>query len=333
MEPQQRQRKSRALGRLIVSIVLFAIAALLVLNRQTIIDRITVWRFHPSAEVAALADRTRMSDDGKYYFYASQPELQDRDAFNHSCSTLQSEQTVVLGCYVAHRIYVFNVNDQSLDGIKEVTAAHEMLHAAYERLSQSDKAHVNAMINAAAAKVTDKNIATLIAEYEKTEPGEKLNELHSILGTQVAHLDGDLEAYYSQYFTDRSAVVGLSQKYEGIFNELKSQQEQLSNQLEALANELAADSNDYNQSIVKLNADITAFNDRAESGGFSSQAQFNAERDALVARQEQLRAANARLNAKIALYNQKREQLKAINSRAEALNRSINSNLSPVPAL
>ena len=35
--------------------------------------------------------------------------------------------------------YIYNVNDERLNGLKEVTAAHEMLHAAYERLPESDK--------------------------------------------------------------------------------------------------------------------------------------------------------------------------------------------------
>ena len=38
-------------------------------------------------------------------------------------------KTAVLGCYANREISIFNVTDQRLDGIREVTAAHEMLHA------------------------------------------------------------------------------------------------------------------------------------------------------------------------------------------------------------
>lgn len=332
MEPQPRNR-SRGYVRLVFSFVLFALALALFLNRQAILDQAIFWQFKPSDEVAALAERASLSERGRFYFYASQPELQNREAFNHSCDTLRGSETVVLGCYAAHRIYVFNVTDPKLDGIKEVTAAHEMLHAAYERLNESDRKRVDALINAAAANVVDDNLKKLLQEYDKTEPGERSNELHSILGTQVRNIGPELEDYYKQYFVDRSAVVALSEKYEEVFNNLRAEQDQLASELERMAAELSTESRSFNDAITQLNKDIGVFNDRAESGAFSSQAQFNAERAELVARQEQLRTQQSAIAAKIALYDEKRKQLEAVNSQAEALNSSINSKLSPVPAL
>jgi len=312
---------------------LFAAAIWLFLNRQAIIDQVSFWQYRPTQEIAALADRAALSDHGRFYLYSAFPEIQDRDAFNKSCNTLRSSESVVLGCYAAHRIYLFNVTDQKLDGIKEVTAAHEMLHAAYERLSEAERTRVDKLVNEAAAKVADENLKKLLKEYDKTEPGERLNELHSILGTQVGNLGTELEQYYQQYFTDRSKVVALSEKYESVFADLKSQQDQLAADLEQMARDLSQESSDFNAAITQLNKDIGTFNSRAQSGDFDSQAEFNAERADLIARQEQLRDRQSTLSAKIALYNQKRTQLEAVNSQAEALNNSINSNLSPVPAL
>jgi hypothetical protein len=52
------------------------------------------------------------------------------------------------------------------------------------------------------------------------ESPEMVNELHSILGTQVAGLPPDLESYYARYFTDRTVIVALdassSSTYYGI---------------------------------------------------------------------------------------------------------------------
>lgn len=332
MEPQPRS-KSRVLGRLIISLLLFVFASWLFLNRQFVIDQIAVWQFQPPADIATLSDRTTMTDRGKFYFYASHPDVQDRDEFNRSCSSLQSQETVVLGCYSARRIYLFNVTDPALEGIKEVTAAHEMLHAAYDRLSNNERDRINKLVDAAAGQVHDENLQKLLKEYDKTEPGERSNELHSILGTQVVNVGDELETYYKQYFADRQAVVTMAQKYESVFNNLKTQQEQLSSELERLAGELSSQSESYNQAITKLNADIVEFNARADAGSFGSQSEFNRERDLLMSRQAQLRQTQIDLTAKIALYNEKRAALEAINSKAEALNRSINSNLSPVPAL
>jgi predicted nucleic acid-binding Zn-ribbon protein len=333
VEPQPRSKSSRVLLKLIISVLLFAFASWLFLNRQFVIDQVAVWQFQPSSEVTALRQRATMTDRGQFYFYASHPEVQDRTEFNKSCNSLKTQETVVLGCYSARSIYLFNVNDPTLEGIKEVTAAHEMLHAAYDRLSPNERDRVNKLLDTAAKNVNNPSLQDLLKEYDKTEPGERLNELHSILGTQVANLGSDLETYYKQYFTNRQAVVAMSQKYESVFNNLKTQQGQLASELEQLATALAAESNSYNQSITKLNTDIASFNARAAAGNFSSQSQFNTQRNQLVAQQEQLRQTQNNLNAKIAQYNEKRAALEAINSQAEALNRSINSNLSPVPTL
>jgi hypothetical protein len=332
VEPQPRN-KSRVLFKLFVSLLLFAFASWIFLNRQSVIDQVAVWQFRPSAEVAALSERTHMTDTGQFYFYASHPDIQDRTEFNNSCKNLSTQETVVLGCYSARRIYLFNVNDPNLDGIKEVTAAHEMLHAAYDRLEPNERKHIDALLDNVAKNVTDTGLQDLLKEYDKTEPGERLNELHSILGTQTANVGSELETYYKRYFSDRQQVVALAQKYESVFKNLKTQQDQLAKELEQLAGELTAESGSYNESIVQLNADIDRFNNQASTGGFGSQAEFNAQRSDLVARQEQLRVSQEQLNQKIALYNQKRAQLEATNSQAAELNRSINSNLSPVPTL
>ena len=331
MDP--RPQRSRGFLRLTLSIVLFFGAVWLFLNRQTVIDQVAYWQYRPSAEIAALAERADMNDKGRYYFYASFPEVQDRQAFNNSCNTTRTQETVVLGCYTGRHIYIFNVEDDKLDGIKEVTAAHEMLHAAYDRLSSSERTRIDSLLDKAAKATTDENLKTLLSAYDKSEPGERLNELHSILGTQVHNLDPELETYYRQYFSDRTALVNLSDKYESVFNSLKSQQQQLASELEQLARDLTAESDGYNQAITQLNADIGVFNEKASNGGFSSQSQFNNERDSLVARQDALKTQRNDLNVKIAQYNEKRQALEAINSQADALNRSINSNLSPVPAV
>jgi len=332
VEPQPRN-KSRVLLKLLVSVLLFAFASWIFLNRQFVIDQVSVWQFRPSSDVVELAQRTSMTDAGRFYFYASHPDVQDRTEFNNSCKNLSTQETVVLGCYSTRRIYLFNVNDPALDGIKEVTAAHEMLHAAYDRLNQRERRHIDELLDNVAKTVSDTGLQKLLKEYDKTEPGERLNELHSILGTQVLDVGDELEAYYKRYFSDRHQVVALSQKYESVFNNLRTQQDQLAKELEQLAAELTVESNSYNASIAQLNASIVSFNKQATAGGFNSQAEFNSQRADLVALQEQLRTDQERLNGKIVVYNQKRTQLEAINSEAEELNRSINSNLSPVPAL
>jgi len=332
LAPKQPERSIA--GRLVFSLIVVAIAAGIFFYRQTIVDQVNVWAFRPSDTVKALATRASLSEQGSYYYFASRPELLARDAFNESCgSAAQGEKTAVLGCYTMQRIYLFDIQDSQLDGIKEVTAAHEMLHAAYERLSASERERIDDLLETESQKITDPTFVDLLKEYEKTEPGERYNELHSLIGTQIASISPELEAYYKTYFKDRSQVVVLYKKYESVFAGLKAKQEALATELDRLSEQISDEVTQYNAEIAQLNRDVEAFNQRAENGSIGTQAAFNAERSRLVARQNALAATRDGLNVTISTFNTKREQLAAINSQADALNRSINSSLDPLPTI
>jgi len=184
--------------------------------RQDIQDWWALRSYNAPANIVQLADATAMVGYGRDMFYVSQPRVEDGDAFNMHCSN-KDEKTVVLGCYLGQQIYLYNVTDPRLAGVIQVTAAHEMLHAVYERLGTSEKTRVDALIEAELPKVTDDRLKGLIEAYAQNEPGQKLNEMHSILGTEYAGLSPELETYYKQYFSDRSKVVALAAHYQAAF--------------------------------------------------------------------------------------------------------------------
>jgi len=320
------------LARLVVSLALLGLALAILMNRQLLIDSFLAWQYKPPAAIAAIAERTKLTDEGRFYFYASQPQLDGREAFNAACTAKNSEQSVVLGCYTGMRIYVFNIDNPKLDGIKEVTSAHEMLHAAYDRLTPAERERVDGLVEAHLKKITDARILALVKEYDKTEPGERLNEMHSILGTEVANLDPELETYYQQYFKDRGAVVALAASYSAVFDDLKSRMNALLAELTALADRIDQRNAEYKSAAQQLNGDIETFNARARSGQMT-RAEFDAQRAALEARQGDLQALYDSIKADIALYDTKRKELEATNSESEVLNRSIDSKLSPVPSI
>lgn len=320
------------LVRLLLSLTLLGLALTIFLNRQLLIDSYLAWQYKPSSEVAAIVDRTKLTEKGKFYFYASHPELNNRESFNNACTAKGSEQSVVLGCYTGMRIYVFAIDNPRLDGIIEVTAAHEMLHAAYDRLSPDERDRVNGLVAAQLERITDARILGLVKEYDKTEPGERLNEMHSIFATEVAILSPELEAYYKQYFRDRGAVVALAASYGAVFDELKSRASVLLNELTALADRIDARNAEYTAAAERLNNDIEAFNNRARSGQMT-RSEFDSQRAALEARQVGLQASYDSIKSDIALYNLKRAELEEINTESEVLNRSIDSKLSPVPSI
>lgn len=329
--PKQPERSLA--GRFVFSVIILALAAAIFLYRQTIIDQVNVWAFRPSDNVKALAARASFSEQGKYYYFASRPELLPRDNFNEACGAAMSEKTAVLGCYTTQRIYLFDIQDDQLEGIREVTAAHEMLHAAYERLSVSERQRIDDLVETESQKISDPTFVGLLKEYEKTEPGERNNELHSLIGTQIPAVSPELEAYYRTYFSDRAKVVNLYRAYESVFSGLKSRQESLAQELETLSVQISKEIEQYNSDTAQLNSDVASFNRRAANGEFATQQAFNAERARLTARQGRLMATRDGLNVTISTFNTKREQLAAINSQAEALNRSINSTLDPLPTI
>jgi hypothetical protein len=221
-----------------------------------------------------------------------------------------------------------------LDGIHEVTAAHEMLHAVYARMSDADKKEVNTLLEREYTLLSkDPAFTERMALYARTEPGERDNELHSIIGTEVASISPELEAHYAKYFVNRAAVVGLHDQYSSVFTRLKAESVKLSDQMSQLTVDIKSRSSAYDIASQQLNADIAAFNQRASGGGIQSQQQFDSERRALVARVAKMSAERSAINALVNQFNQLVSQYNAIATQTDQLNQSINSSLAPAPSL
>jgi len=327
-------RASGYVAALILIVISIGATLFLLLNRQAIIDHVSVWQYRPSTAISSFAERTTMSDEGKFLFFASRPSLEGTQVFNDKCSRTE-KSTAILGCYDGlGTIYIYDVPNQKLDGIREVTSAHEMLHAAYSRLSTSEKKKVDGLVEAEYAKLSnDSEFSARMAFYSRTEPGERDNELHSIIGTEVASVSPELEEYYKQYFVDRSKVIALHAQYASVFASLQARSEELSTQLTSLAASIESQTAAYNNAVNQLNKDIANFNGRASSGAFSSQSQFNSERAQLTNRASALETMRAGINSDREQYEAMRTELMSIASESDALNKSIDSSLAPAPSL
>lgn len=244
---------------LIISLGVVAVVIWALLNRQGIIDWWRLQNFKPSSEIMQLANNDTMVGHGRDLFYASQPAIESGSTFNANCVN-SSEQSIVLGCYRAQSIYIFDVTDSRLDGVREVTAAHEMLHAAYERMSAADKQRINAMLDPIIKNMTDPRILGLIQLYNKSEPGELYNEMHSILGTEVRTLSPALEMYYGQYFSDREKVVTYSENYEAVFSASKQRISDMDTQLAAWKVQIDTDNEALQRQQTQLTAESQSLN-------------------------------------------------------------------------
>lgn len=293
--------------------------------RTALADRRAAEAFTPDATVAGFAERTAMSQRGRALYYASHPSVEPTAGFNARCGYGASDE-IVLGCYTGTDIFISDVSNPDLDGVRDVTAAHEMLHAAWARLTRDEQAELGAELEAVyAALPQDGAVAKRLELYRTGGLGERVNELHSILGTEVADLPPALEAHYATFFTDRSVVVELNARYEAVFTDLEKRIDDLVSRIESMYTDLTARVDANNAEYDALNSKIDSFNARADSGAFSSSAEFEAERADLLARGQAIDATRAAIDTDIAVYDGLRSELEGLNSDAAALNKSVKS--------
>jgi hypothetical protein len=193
--------------------------------------------YHPAADVAGLVSADGFTGTAEHMYYINRPEIVAKAGFRDRCNAKQ-EETIVLGCYKGAQsgIYILKITDDDrLNGVMQVTAAHEMLHAAYDRLPQKQKTQVNGwLMDYYQHQLTDDRIKQTIEAYKQTEPDALVDEMHSIFGTEVANLPTPLEQYYTRYFKNRATVVTYTSSYESEFTKRKELVAQYDSRLESL---------------------------------------------------------------------------------------------------
>lgn len=329
--PPVRPRRWPLVLGIVSALVLVAVVVVLMpwdrTRGQWLQDHWTVLTQPSPDEIVAIADATGMSDDGRLIFLASTPAIEEAEQFNDDCA-VESEGT--LGCFDGSRIFIYAVTDPRLQGTIEVTAAHEMLHAAYLRLPGDERAEVDTLVaDAVAALPEDDPVFDAMAGYDESQWPD---EWHSRLGTEFADLSPELEAHYARYFDDRGLVLALEQQSTALLDELEAQIDDLSAQADALDAEITTRSAAYDTALAKYTSDVDDFNARADAGGFATQAEFDAERDALVARQQALEAEQQALNALIDEYNELVDQLTDLDADYADLYGSLDSTAPPPDA-
>lgn len=308
-------------------VVFWAIVALAFMQRQAIIDWWRLRGYEPPAEIAALADNTTMTDEGRRLFYVYRPGLEQAASFNQNCTT-NNEFSIILGCYVSGQgIYVFKVDDDRLAGVEEVTAAHEMLHAAYDRLSSKQREDIDAQLLAVYEGMENERLRTTIEQYRESDSSVVPNELHSILGTELRVLTPELERYYAQYFKDRTVIVGYSETYEKAFSDRKAQIDSLEAELKSLQESVETRKTALEKLAAQLEVDyryLESQRDELSATQFNTLA--NVYNSQVAAYNKEVRAVSALIDRYNAIYQdyekviiERQDLYQAIDSRPEAL--------------
>lgn len=319
---------------LAASLVLIAViggSMWVVLNRQYLQDLYMVSQYSPNSAITSLVDNIQLSDKGTFYFYATHPQVQTAKNFNQVCQK-REEGSAILGCYTNNRIFIYDVPDERLNGIEEVTAAHEMLHAAYARLDSEKRAQIDKLLETAYARLKTPELVERMKYYDHAEPGEIVNELHSILPTEFRDLSPELEEYYQQYFDDRVAIVAFHEKYQQVFHDLEAQSAALKSQLDGLNAAISSKTANYETSRVALEAEGASLSatyqnlDRSDANAVNA---YNARVQSYNAQLYSLRAVYAEINSLVANYNQLVKQYNSIITSQRDLNHKLDSTTPP----
>lgn len=286
------------------------------LNFQNLRDKVELSSYTPSAEIAAIAKRTTMTDKAKGIFYATDPSIDGRVEFNANCPQREAGLNV-LGCYrggflTAGRINLFRIEDERLVDEIDVTAAHEMLHAAYQRLSFWERENLDDLLKNSAASVPPAELTDVIKGYIASG---NYNELHSHLGTEYSDLPKALEDHYRQYFAQRDRIVAIHLGNEALFDACESDSKSLKSSIDATK----ASIDSYRAQLDSIRSEMDGYKASGETSRYN----------ALVPRHNQLvnlhNTAVRRYNSLISSYN-------SLANRCNALNLSLDSHLDPIPS-
>ncbi|PFG34552.1 hypothetical protein ATL42_2466 [Sanguibacter antarcticus] len=187
----------------------------------------------PTAEVVALADAAHLSDEGREIFYATQPELLDAEAFAGRCTDGHAAslfpRSEVVGCYSGGTggIVLYAPTDPRLYGFVVETAAHEALHAAWDRLTGAEQDELEPLLEAEVATVAaDDPILEQIAGSVGENAENRPTELFAYVGTLLWRDGGlapGLEEVYGRFIEDRAALVAVHTAWQGALDDMSTE--------------------------------------------------------------------------------------------------------------
>lgn len=178
-------------------IILIGFAAFAIPRATEINDWLHSFTYEPTSITQALAEDTGMNAQGKKYFYRYEPKFIEEAKIKTVCKFNEK----VLGCTTKDGIFIAEFANFEQYSRTIVTAAHEMLHVAYDRLTPEERQEVNSLLELEIER-SPRIIKATINGY--SDQLVRLDEAHSIIGSEVENISSILENYYKNYFSDRS---------------------------------------------------------------------------------------------------------------------------------
>jgi hypothetical protein len=296
-------RSKHTVRKFLALLIILAAALLVYGHLQAIGDWFRQYGYTPTSSVAALAADDTFTTTARHLYVINRPAIFEKSQFAAKCARHQ-EQTIVLGCYHGYErgIFILQIaSDSRLQGVEQVTAAHEMLHAAYDRLTGKERTTVDAMLTDYYRHgLDDERIKATITAYKQSEPNDLVNEMHSIFGTEVAKLPAPLEQYYQRYFSDRQKVVNFAAGYQAEFTRRQQEVAADDARLADLKKTIEANQATLNTQAAQLNSRADHMNQFRSSGQTEA---YNAQVASFNAAVNSYNQLVATTKAQIAQYN------------------------------
>lgn len=327
MKSQPKTQKTSKLA-LFLLLVVLGLLGFAYDQRQNIVDWVKLRDYQAPAAVAELATQDEMTPYARKVFYVNAPKLEGKAEFKQ-CK-VHGEQTIVLGCYhgMQNGIFILTVTDPRLEGVEQVTAAHEMLHAAYDRLSNSERHKVDSMLRDYYNHgLQDERVRQTIEAYRTLEPNDLTNEMHSIFGTEIVTLPAPLQEYYSRYFMNRSTVTGFAARYQQEFTSRREAIKAADAQLASLKAQIDSLEDDLNTQQKTLDASSAQLQQLRSSGDIAA---YNAGVPGFNASVNAYNNEVAQVKSLISQYNTLVSQRNAIALEAQQLTNEIDSTVAPI---
>lgn len=298
-----------------------ALMLFIIFNYDLSKDFIKSFSFAPTSEITKLQDNLELTYRGELVFKASSPQLESEIAFNTHCKSYNPGVSV-LGCYADDVIYIYNINSEDLSGAIESTAAHEILHAVWNRLSKSEKENLIPTLG----QVYEENRSKLAA-IEDYEESERDDEIFARAGTEIENLPTNLEETYSVYFKNRKKIVDYYNKYYEVFEKLSGNIKKIVSRIDELKISIDKKTEDYVSRSEKLKKDVEEFNKCADKMGCFSSSDFINKRSELQTEQGALEKLHNEISAEVEEYNQKVLEYNNNALKIEQYTSIINSNI------
>lgn len=332
MNKSQSHSKSQSTQKNILrAILIFTPVVLIVLTAiffDTIRDFALSLSYASTPETSSVESSLGLTSYGSLVYRASHPQItDDYSTFRDTCYDGQDPTSVsIQGCFVRDEIHIYNITSPELSGIVESTTAHELLHAVWSRLSDSEKSSLTPVLEELKSSADEDFLETLTSY----EDADVLEETYVRSATQIRDLPPVLESHFARIFTNQDAIVAFYDSYQNSFSLAKKELDSLSKTLKSLKSEIDSLAEKYLSDVSALNSDISAFNDCANTAGCFSAVEFYSQRSALEAREASLTDIYNYINDRISLYNSHIETYNNNILHIHMLETTINPELEPI---